>query len=109
MAGIVGLLAMAVVREAGAKLGTAIGEQVMMMCGFKEDLEDVKDMLESMAAVLKDAERRSVTEESVLLWLKRLKNAAYDISDMLNGFQDKSKSATLLALVVSTYKGTYTS
>ncbi|EAY91757.1 hypothetical protein OsI_13399 [Oryza sativa Indica Group] len=94
MAGVVGLLAMAVVREAGAKLGTAIGEQVMMMCGFKEDLEDMLDMLESMAAVLKDAERRSVTEESVLLWLKRLKNAAYDISDMLDGFQDKSKSAT---------------
>uniref|UniRef100_A0A0D3GY52 Uncharacterized protein n=1 Tax=Oryza barthii TaxID=65489 RepID=A0A0D3GY52_9ORYZ len=94
MAGVVGLLAMAVVREAGAKLGAAIGEQVMMLCGFKEDLEDMKDMLESMAAVLKDAERRSVTEESVLLWLKRLKNAAYDISDMLDEFQDKSKSAT---------------
>jgi len=47
--------------------------------------------LESMAAVLKYAERRSIREDSVRLWLKRLKNAALDISDMLDKFEVSSK------------------
>lgn len=44
-------------------------------------------ILESVEAFLKDAERRSITEKSVQLWLSRLKNAMYDISDMIDGFE----------------------
>ncbi|CAL5011520.1 unnamed protein product [Urochloa decumbens] len=91
MADAVGLLASAIVTQVGEKLGSVIVDQVTMFCSFKDDMEDMKEMLESMGAALKDAGRRSVREESVKLWLKRLKNAAYDISDMLDQFQDESK------------------
>ncbi|EMS63256.1 Disease resistance protein RGA2 [Triticum urartu] len=60
----------------------------------KDDLKDMKDMLEYMEAALKDAERRSVTEELVRLWLNRLKNAAYDISYMLDEFQANNELAS---------------
>ena len=81
-------VAVAKLASAVAKLASAVGDQVMMQWKLKDNLEEMKDALESMAAVLNDAERRSIREQSVLLWLKRLKNAAYDISDMLEDFQD---------------------
>jgi hypothetical protein len=33
------------------------------------------------------AKTRSITDNSALLWLKRLKDAMYDISDMLDDFE----------------------
>ena len=50
--------------------------------------------LESISAALQDAERRSVKEKLVQLWLKRLKNAALDISDMMEDYQDTSDRLT---------------
>jgi hypothetical protein len=38
--------------------------------------------------VFKDAEQQSVKKETVQLWLKRLKDAALDISDMMDDYQD---------------------
>jgi len=51
-------------------------------------------VLESISAALQDAERRSVKEKSVQLWLKRLKNAAFDIPDLLDDYQDTSDRLT---------------
>ncbi|KAI4983191.1 hypothetical protein ZWY2020_023683 [Hordeum vulgare] len=94
MAHVAGLLASAVVSAVGNKLGSAIGDEVTMLWSFKDDLKDMKDTLESMEAALKDAERRSVKEELVRLWLNRLKHAAYDISYMLDEFQANSEPAS---------------
>jgi len=88
MAGVAGLLTSALVKIVGDKLGSTIGQQANLLWNFSRDLEDT---LESMAAVLKYAERRSIREDSVRLWLKRLKNAALDISDMLDEFEVNSK------------------
>lgn len=85
MADVAGLLASAIVTQVGAKLGSVIGDQVSMLCCFEDDMEDMKATLESMEAVLEDAEKkRSIKEEEVRLWLKRLNNAALDISDMID-------------------------
>nr|XP_034599032.1 disease resistance protein RGA2-like isoform X1 [Setaria viridis] len=91
MAGVAGLLTSAIVKMVGDKLGSTIGQQANLVWTFSRDLEHMKDTLESMAAVLKDAERRSIWEDSVQLWLKRLKHAALDISDMLDQVQANSK------------------
>ncbi|XP_044415586.1 putative disease resistance protein At1g50180 [Triticum aestivum] len=91
MSHVASLLASAVIPAVCNKLGSVIGDEVTMLCSFKNDLKDLKDTLEYMEAALKDAERRSVTEELVRLWLKRLKNAAYDISYMLDEFQANSE------------------
>ena len=44
----------------------------------------MRDTLESIEAVLEDAERRSVEDAAVRLWLKRLTRASYDISDIFD-------------------------
>jgi hypothetical protein len=91
-AAVAGLLASAFVRIAVAKLGSAITGQASLLWNFGKDLEEMKDHLETMAMV--DAERQSVKEELVRLWLKRLKDAAIDISDMLEEYQDSSDQAS---------------
>ncbi|BAS79562.1 Os02g0597200 [Oryza sativa Japonica Group] len=90
MAGGVGeALVSAVLKEVLGKLGSAVGEQIVMRWNLKQDLESIKSTLGMLQAVLRDAERRSVSDEGASLWLKRLKNAAYDISDMLDEFEAK--------------------
>lgn len=89
-----GLLASAFVGIAKAKLGSAIAEQASLLWNFGEDLEEMKDHLETISAVLADAERQSVKDELVRLWLKRLKHAAIDISDMLEDYQDTGDQAS---------------
>ncbi|CAN6373670.1 unnamed protein product [Urochloa humidicola] len=89
-----GLLTSAIVSIAKDKLAAAIAEQVNLLWNFGEDLEDMHSMLESISAALQDAERRSVKEKSVQLWLKRLRHAAIDISDLLEDYQDTSERLT---------------
>lgn len=87
MAAVGGMLASAVIKETMGKLGSAIGGEVKLHWNFKRDLEELKDMLESIEAVLDDAERRSIKEKEVRLWLMRLKDASDDISDMVDEFE----------------------
>ncbi|CAN6226800.1 unnamed protein product [Urochloa humidicola] len=54
----------------------------------------MNSVLESISAALQDAEKRSAKEKLVQLWLKRLKRAALDISDMLEDYQDTSDRLT---------------
>jgi methyl-accepting chemotaxis protein len=85
-----GLLTSAVVTIAVRKLGSAIEEQSNLAWNFSDHLQDMKDTMESIAAVLKDAEKQSVQTEQGRLWLKRLKNTAQGISDMMDNYQDQS-------------------
>jgi hypothetical protein len=95
MAGLVsGLITSAVVKTTSDKLSSAITEQAGLICNFSSDLVDMKDTMESMAAVLKDAEKQSVKKESVRLWLNRLEHSALDISDMMDDYQDTETQTT---------------
>jgi hypothetical protein len=85
---VAGFLTSAVVKIAVDKLSSAIAEQGTLAWSFRDHLQDMKYTMESMAAVLKDAEKKSVETEQVRLWLKRLKNAAQGISDMMDDYQD---------------------
>ncbi|KAM0884043.1 hypothetical protein ACQ4PT_031273 [Festuca glaucescens] len=87
MAAVGGMLASAVIKLVIKQIGSAIGGEIKLHWNMKKDLEKMKMTLESVEAVLSDAETRSVTDNSALLWLKRLKDAMYDISDMLDDFE----------------------
>ncbi|CAO2150217.1 unnamed protein product [Urochloa humidicola] len=89
-----GLLTSAIVGIAKDKLSSAIAGQANLLWNFSDDLEDMNSVLESISAALEDAEKRSAKEKSVQLWLKRLKHAAIDISDMLEDYQDTSDQLT---------------
>ncbi|XP_038979616.1 putative disease resistance protein RGA3 isoform X2 [Phoenix dactylifera] len=52
-----------------------------------EDLKELKRTLERIRAVLHDAEEREIRDESVKLWLRELKEVAYDADDVLDEYQ----------------------
>uniref|UniRef100_A0A0E0LDX7 NB-ARC domain-containing protein n=1 Tax=Oryza punctata TaxID=4537 RepID=A0A0E0LDX7_ORYPU len=87
MAGVGELLASAVLKVVLGKLGSEIWKKLMQHVTFKEDLEAIKNMLDSLQAKLKDAERKSQTDGSVRHLLKRLKEVAYDIEDRLAAYE----------------------
>ncbi|XP_038973358.1 putative disease resistance protein RGA3 isoform X2 [Phoenix dactylifera] len=53
----------------------------------EEDLNKLKSTLETIEAVLYDAEKREIREESVKLWLSELKAVACDSEDVLDEFE----------------------
>ncbi|XP_038979607.1 putative disease resistance protein RGA4 isoform X2 [Phoenix dactylifera] len=52
-----------------------------------KDLEKLERTLKRIRAVLHDAEEREIREESVKLWLKELKEVAYEADDVLDEYQ----------------------
>ncbi|CAN6244995.1 unnamed protein product [Urochloa humidicola] len=106
MAGVGEALVSAVLKEVLRKLGSAAGEQIKARWNLKQDMEAMKSTLELVQAVLRDAERRSVREEAVNLWLKMLKNAAYDISDILDEFEVKLSKGKISRSVAKFSMGT---
>ncbi|XP_047043948.1 putative disease resistance protein RGA4 [Lolium rigidum] len=87
MAALGGMLAAAILKVVADQIGSAIGGQIKLQNNFEKELRKMKMALESVEAVLKVAERRSITDEPTLLWLKRLKDAMYAISDMIDEFE----------------------
>jgi hypothetical protein len=89
-----GLLAAAILKVVGDQIGSAIGGQIKLQKNLSKDLEKMKMALESVEAVLDDAERRSITDKSTCLWLKRLKDAMYVIADMIDEFESDPEAIT---------------
>lgn len=87
-----GMVASGVIKVVLKQLGSAIVGKIKLYKNLTKDLEKMKMTLESVEAVLSDAERRSITDSSALLWVNRLKAAMYDISDMLEDFGSDNKN-----------------
>uniref|UniRef100_A0A0E0MDT0 Uncharacterized protein n=1 Tax=Oryza punctata TaxID=4537 RepID=A0A0E0MDT0_ORYPU len=102
MAEVGGMLTAAVVKMVGDRIGSAINGQIKLQWDFNDDLEYMKMTLESVLALLMDAERQSIKSEAVRLWLKRLKGAAYDISDMIDEFEANTTTKTAAPKCVTT-------
>jgi hypothetical protein len=60
---VAGFLKSAIVKIAGDKLSSAIAAQGNLAWNFIDNLEDMKDTMELIAVVLKDAEKQSVQTE----------------------------------------------
>ncbi|KAK3120237.1 hypothetical protein QOZ80_9AG0684150 [Eleusine coracana subsp. coracana] len=96
MAEIGGMLAAAALKMAAGKMAEAAGDRIMLQWTFSEDLEDMEDTMESIQAVLEDAEGQSIMNASVRLWLKRLTRASNHISDVFDEFEVKKTRKSAL-------------
>ena len=61
-----------------------VTDQIGLAWGFKDELTRLRESIETVQAVLADAEKRQVREESVRLWLQRIEDVAYDADDVLD-------------------------
>ncbi|KAL6001746.1 hypothetical protein ACLOJK_041938, partial [Asimina triloba] len=66
------------------KLTQVLGKQLSLFAGATHELEKLRDTFQSIQALLADAESRQAADESVNLWLSRLRGVAYDIDDLLD-------------------------
>ncbi|KAM3702305.1 hypothetical protein ACJW31_04G015900 [Castanea mollissima] len=63
---------------------TLVTDQIGLAWDFNDELTRLRENVEMVRALLADAEKRQVEEESVRLWLQRLKDVAYDADDVLD-------------------------
>ncbi|KAK4384687.1 putative disease resistance protein RGA4 [Sesamum angolense] len=61
-----------------------IRQEVRLVSGVEKEVKKLKSAFESIKAVLVDAEKRQVKEESVKVWLEKLKDVSYDTEDVLS-------------------------
>ncbi|XP_026417614.1 disease resistance protein RGA2-like [Papaver somniferum] len=74
------------VTEIIKKILPVITQHITLAWGVKDDLRKLKDTLESIQALITSAEEKQVTEATVGLWLRRLKDVVYDADDVMDEF-----------------------
>lgn len=59
-------------------------EEVSMLLGVSRQITELEGNMESIKDFLADAERRRINDQSVQRWVRKLKNAMYDATDILD-------------------------
>ncbi|XP_058106803.1 putative disease resistance protein RGA3 [Magnolia sinica] len=72
------------------KLGNFLEDEVASLLGVTKELKKLSSTFTSIKAILEDAETRHLKEQSVKDWLKKLKDVAYDIDDILDEYMTES-------------------
>ncbi|XP_031276231.1 putative disease resistance protein RGA3 [Pistacia vera] len=61
-----------------------VEERLRLVVGVDDDVQNLTRNFRSIQAVLEDAENRQFKESAVRVWLDKLKEASYDIDDVLD-------------------------
>ncbi|KAJ9692797.1 hypothetical protein PVL29_011744 [Vitis rotundifolia] len=75
-----------VLERLASVLEQQIRQQVTVVLGVESEVDNLKNTLQSIRAVLGDAEKRQFTEELVKVWLERLKDISYQMDDVVDGW-----------------------
>ncbi|KAF2296392.1 hypothetical protein GH714_037709 [Hevea brasiliensis] len=73
-----------VVDAALSRVVSLITDEIMLAWNLKDDLKGLRDSLTMIRAVLLDAEEQQTKREPVRLWLKKLREVAYEAEDVLD-------------------------
>ncbi|XP_026379081.1 disease resistance protein RGA2-like [Papaver somniferum] len=74
------------VTEALKKLVPIIGKEIVLAWGVKDKLKKLQKTVQMILVVIADAERKQLNDAAVGLWLRRLKDVAYDADFVLDEF-----------------------
>ncbi|KAK8307783.1 hypothetical protein V6Z11_D02G009100 [Gossypium hirsutum] len=74
----------AVVGEVASKAASVAVEMISLGWGFKDEMQRLGNSLEMIGAFLQDAEGNQKQMNSVKLWLKRLRDVAYEADEVLD-------------------------
>ncbi|KAL6855936.1 hypothetical protein ACP4OV_018738 [Aristida adscensionis] len=69
------------------KLGTILVEEARLLGGTRRKLQYLKDELESMTAFLQDLAERDENRKQVKIWMKQVREVAYDVEDCIDEFK----------------------
>uniref|UniRef100_A0A6N2LET4 Rx N-terminal domain-containing protein n=1 Tax=Salix viminalis TaxID=40686 RepID=A0A6N2LET4_SALVM len=76
----------ALVNTIMGNLNSSILQELGLAGGLETELENLKRTFRTIQAVLQDAEVKQWKDEAIKLWLGHLKDAAYDVDDLLDEF-----------------------
>ncbi|RLN32913.1 hypothetical protein C2845_PM03G12040 [Panicum miliaceum] len=69
------------------KLGTILVQEAQLLGGIRGELQYLKDELESMTAFLQDLAERDEHRKQVKIWMKQVREIAYDVEDCIDEFK----------------------
>ncbi|XP_057478393.1 disease resistance protein RPM1-like [Actinidia eriantha] len=67
-----------------SKLAPFLQEEVNLMTGVREEIESIRGEFERMTAFLKVADAMEETDPGLAVWVKQVREAAYDTADALD-------------------------
>ncbi|KAF8016438.1 hypothetical protein BT93_H1833 [Corymbia citriodora subsp. variegata] len=70
--------------EMAKPVGSFASEKTLLLCGAKDELQSLDVTVQTIRAVLLDAEKQQWHNNQVKLWLMRLKDVLYDIQDLID-------------------------
>nr|ACY69609.1 CC-NBS-LRR resistance-like protein RGC203 [Helianthus annuus] len=74
----------ALVTEVVGRLTSEVIKEFNLLWGFKNDILTLRDDFEQIQAVLRDAEEKQVKNNTVEVWLKRLRSASLEVENVLD-------------------------
>ncbi|XXG41267.1 hypothetical protein AAC387_Pa01g1764 [Persea americana] len=79
-----------------------------LLFGVENEAKKLSSTLSRIQSLLSDAEHRQIKEESVRLWLRELKDVAYDAEDILDELEYKALQSKLEQAPMQTRKRKFT-
>ncbi|GMQ04122.1 hypothetical protein CsSME_00049650 [Camellia sinensis var. sinensis] len=70
-----------------AKLAPFLQGEVNLLSGVREAMEDIRDEFERMSAFLRVADAKEESDPQLKVWVKQVRDAAYDAEDALDKFK----------------------
>ncbi|KAI7988114.1 Disease resistance protein RPM1 [Camellia lanceoleosa] len=70
-----------------AKLAPFLQGEVNLLSGVREAMEDIRDEFERMSAFLRVADAKEESDPQLKVWVKQVRDAAYDTEDVLDKFK----------------------
>ncbi|XP_077215885.1 putative disease resistance protein RGA3 [Tasmannia lanceolata] len=80
------LLLSPLVKTIVGKLMDSVIQEITLLWGVDEEVENLSSTLSAIQAVLQDAEEQQVSSNAVKVWLRKLKDVAYDADDVVDEF-----------------------
>ncbi|GKV33012.1 hypothetical protein SLEP1_g41569 [Rubroshorea leprosula] len=77
-------LVSAVLQQLTTIIYEEVEQEVKLLTGMGKEIKRLKGNLESIHALLDDAEERQMKERSIKIWLESLKEVCYDMEDVLD-------------------------
>ncbi|KAI4356797.1 hypothetical protein L6164_000787 [Bauhinia variegata] len=77
-------LVTALLTQLATLIGQEAAQEVKLVVGAEEQVEKITSNLQAIQDVLEDAEKKQVKQADVRDWLYKLKQASYDIDDVLD-------------------------
>ncbi|KAK9005851.1 hypothetical protein V6N11_043271 [Hibiscus sabdariffa] len=80
------------------KLGSSAFQEICLMWGVQDEFHKLKQVLIAIKAVLVDAEEQQARNQELTLWLEKIKNACYEVEDLLDEFEIEALRRQVLEL-----------